>query len=115
MFRVGEKKRFNHPQKGIWELKEIIVKPDLDLDWSWFLMDCPHCGKRIVRDRTYKLEKLFIWENDKQERFVTSETEPVTKDGKPLHLRLPDKRFYADRDMTDKIRAKSGYLKGKEV
>lgn len=111
--KVGDKKKFNHPQKGVWELKEIVEKPAMDFDWDWDKGECPHCEKRIVITKTYKLEKLFIWEKD-GETFTTSQTEPVTNDGKGLHLRLPDKNFFADKDMTDVVKEKSKYLKLKE-
>jgi len=111
--KIGLKRKFNHPQAGMWELKEIVNKPNMKLEWTWQKLVCPHCEKPIVITKTYKLEKLFIWENSKGETFTTSETEPVTRDGKPLHMRLPDKNFCADKDMSDKVKKKSKYLKEK--
>ena len=114
MWKVGDTKKFNHPQKGTWKLKEIIENPDMDLNWEWGKKYCPHCDKEIIDIKKYKLMKLFIWENKNKDTFTTAETEAVTKDGMPLHLRLPDKGFYADKDVSELVKEKSKYLKEKK-
>ncbi len=111
--KVGDIRHFNHPQKGKWILKEIISSPKMDLDWDWEICECPHCKKVVTKKQTYTLEKLFIWENEAGKILTTCETTPVTKDGKGLTMRVPDKEFYADKDMSLKIRKKSKYLKEK--
>jgi len=114
MWKIGDVKKFNNPQRGLWELKEIIENSDMELEWKWGGKYCPHCDEEIIDIKKYKLIKLFIWENDNGDNITTAETEKVTKDGLPLHLRLPDKKFYADKDISKQIKEKSKYLKDKE-
>jgi len=113
--KIGDKRKFNHPQKGEYEVKSIIDNPSMDLDWDWDMGKCPNCNQNLVRHKTYKLEKIYILENENGKILMLGETEPVTKDGKPLLMRLPDKDFYAEKDMTDTVKNKSSYLKSKET
>lgn len=103
--KVGDKRKFNYPQAGIWKCIQIKEKPNLTLDWTWDKGECPHCGEKIVQTKTYKLERIYVWKQGSKTMYM-ADTEPVTKDGKGLHMRLPDKSFCSDKDMTKKIKEK---------
>ena len=107
--QIGDKRKFNEPQKGEYELKEI-VKVKLALQWIWFLRVCPHCQREINETRIHNMEEVHIWErlNDKDIVMIAP-----TLDGR--YMRIPDKKFEPSRDMTDKVKKKSKYLKDMEV
>ena len=115
-WKVGKVVKLNSP-KGEFEVKEVIDKPAMNLDWDWDKGNCPHCGVAIKNPKSYKLEKIFILEALKMEsgklrRPMLGETEPVTPDGLPLLMRLPDDEFHVADDMTADVKKKSTYLKG---
>jgi hypothetical protein len=103
--KVGDIRKFNYPQRGVWECIKIKEKPNLNIDWEWDRGECPHCHKKIFNTVNYQLERIYVWKKG-GDIFYTADTKTITKDGKGLHLRLPDKLFCSDKDMTDEIKEK---------
>ena len=104
--KVGDKRKFNEPQKGEYELKEI-VKVKLALQWTWFLRVCPHCQREINETKIHNIEEVYIWEREDGDITMIA----PTLDGR--YMRLPDKKFEPSMDMTSKVKEKSKYLKEK--
>jgi len=107
MYRLGDKRKFNYPQRGEYILKEI-VKQDLSLQWTWRYRICPHCQREINETKLHSIQEVHIWEGvDGKDVIMIA----PTLDGK--YMRLPDKKFEPSMDMTDKVKIKDVKLKNK--
>ena len=105
MYKLGDKRKFNEPQKGEYILKEI-VQQNLALEWKWFLRVCPHCQREINETKIHEIREVHIWERaDGKDVIMIA----PTLDGR--YMRLPDKKYENTRNMTSKIKSK--YLKEK--
>ena len=106
MYKLGDKKKFNPPQKGIYELKEIVTMK-LALQWTWFLRVCPHCQREINETKIHNINEVHIWaRTDGKDVIMIS----PTTDGR--YMRLPDKKFETGRSLVGKVKPK---VKTKEL
>ena len=106
--KVGEKRTFNFDKGKTYEIKEIIDKPNLSVEWTWVYTVCPHCQKQIKETKIHNISCIEVLENEDG----NIETLGYTEDHK--YMRLPNKHFIPEKDMSNAIRAKSVYLKEKD-
>lgn len=105
--KVGEKRTFNFDKGKTYEIKEIIDRPNLSVEWEWKYMVCPYCQKQIKETKIHTITAIEVLENEDGD----IETLGYTTDNK--YMRLPNKRFSPEKDMSVAIKAKSKYLKEK--
>jgi hypothetical protein len=106
------KRTFNFAKGKEYEVKEIIQNANLPLSWTWDVCQCPKCNEKIQTTKSYTIDKIEVLE-DKDGNIISLGYTKEMVGNRPLTLRLPDKDFHVDKDMTDSITAKSKYLKEK--
>ena len=105
--KVGEKRTFNFDKGKTYEIKEIIAEPKLSVEWEWKYMVCPHCQKQIKETKIHNISCIEVLENEDG----NVECLGYTTDKK--YMRLPNKHFMPEKDMSEEIKKKSKYLKEK--
>lgn len=112
--KVGDKRDFNEEKGKVFEIKEIINNAGLPLSWQYDMGDttCSNCGTKLKLSstRNYTIDTIEILEALDGQRVFIGYTKEIVA-GRPMTMRLPDKVFYPQKDMTDAIKAKSNYLK----
>jgi len=112
--KEGGKRTFNFAKNVDFEIKEVIENANLPFDWQWKICKCPKCDTDIVSNKTYTIDKVEVLESKDGDRIMLGYTKELIGD-KPLTMRLPDKDFYVEKDMTEAVTGKSKYLKEKTV
>ena len=107
--KLGDKLNFNFAKGKNFEVKEIIEKANLPLSWDWDRGICPHCNEKIIKTVDYTIDRVVIIEEPDGDIVSIGYTKELIGK-KPLTLRLPDKDFYVEKDMTKAIEAQSTYL-----
>jgi hypothetical protein len=110
------KRKFNFDKGKNYEVKETIENANLPLTWAWNIFTCDRDykkGEMIKLDKSYTIDKIEILENEDGKIIQLGYTKELVGN-KPLTMRLPDKEFHPQKDMTDSIKAKSSYLKNKK-
>jgi len=107
------KRTFNFAKGKEFEIKDIILNANLPLSWTWDICKCPKCNESIKQTKSYTIDKIEVLE-DKDGNIISLGFTKEMIGNRPLTMRLPDKDFHADKDMTDSITAKSSYLKEKK-
>jgi len=108
MYKLGDKVKYNPPQKGIWTIKEIIEAP-FALEWTWFLYTCPHCQREVNETKIHQIYRVEVLTNDKGYLITMG----YTVDGR--YMRLPDESFHTHKSMTQAIKKKSSFMKKRKV
>ena len=108
--KLGDKLNFNFAKGKEFEVKEIIENANLPISWDWKKGICPHCNKEIVNTKEYTIDEIVITEDSEGNLIKLGYTKELVSD-KPLTMRLPDKDFYKEKDMSSVINSKSKYLK----
>ena len=107
---VGDKRNFTFTKGVDFEIKEIIENAELPLEWEWYLCKCPKCNTDISSTKSYTIDKVEVLESKDGDRIMLGYTKEKVGDN-PLTMRLPDKDFHAEKDMTAAVVEKSKYLK----
>ena len=111
--QVGQIKKFNFAKGKEFKLKESLENVNLPLTWEWARGNCPHCAKKIIKSVNYTIDKINILEDQYGEIISIGYTKELVGE-KPLTMRLPDKDFHKEKDMSVDIKSKSQYLKEKK-
>jgi len=113
--KVGDKRTFNSEKGKVFEIKEIITGADLPMDWDYDLgaTECPKCHEKIkiTSKKHYTIDKIEVLEALDGQRFYLGYSKELASGDKPWTMRLPDKVFHPEKDMSDSVKAKSTYLK----
>jgi len=110
--QVGIKRTFNFAKGKNFEVKEIIDNAEEPFEWEWNLGKCPHCNKEIKKTSNYTLDKIEILEDEDGEIEILAYTKEKVGNS-PFTFRLPNEKFFPEKSMKDKIKAKSKFLKEK--
>lgn len=107
------KRQFNFAKGKTFEVKEVIENANESLEWSWPICKCPYCSKEIKIKKNYTIDKIEVLENEDGDIEMLGFTKELI-DGKPLTMRLPNEKFCSEKNMTNKIKNKSDFMKEKD-
>ena len=107
--KLGDKINFNFAKGKKFEVKEIIKDSNMPISWDWDSGVCPHCEEKITITKEYTIDSIVVLEEPNGDIVSIGYTKELIGD-KPLTMRLPDKDFYKEKDMTSVIETKSVYL-----
>ena len=110
--KLGDKVNFNFAKGKKFQVKDIIKDANLPISWDWDRGSCPHCNKKITSTKDYIIDTIHVLEEDNGDIVSIGYTKELIN-GLPLTMRLPDKDFYLEKDMSKQIKSKSIYLKEK--
>lgn len=106
------KRQFSFAKGKTFEVKEVIENANESLEWEWNVGRCPHCDKEIKKKKQYVIDRIEVLENEDGDIEMLGFTKELVN-GKPLTMRLPNEKFCVEKNMTDKIKIKSDFMKEK--
>jgi len=108
-YQVGDVKKFLSPKHDFFTIKEVIEDPDVQVSYEFDGGVCPDCRKRCKISKDYDFKYVYIMED--KDGYIGYKGE--TLEGELV--RMPDDSFYPDKkkDVEDKLKIKSDYLKDK--
>lgn len=83
--KVGQKRRFSFSQEE-YEIKKVVENLDLEFEWNWGQLSCPHCNQMIKNIKKHKIIRAEILKNSK-DYVVLVDTEDGKKMLPPLNIK----------------------------